>query len=118
MITSEEYKKRLRKATNEIVSAFLLFLQSDGVVTYNQIVEATGKSEKDEDIGKAVGGILSTLSRTVLDGEPFIIPLGPDPSQPDETKRRLLWKFNPKVADEKTKSELQQVVKEVLEERK
>lgn len=118
MVSSEEYKKRLRKSTNEIVSASLLFLQSNGSVNYNQILEAIGKSEKDEDIGRTIGGILSTLSRTILDGEPFVIPLGPDPSQPKEGKRRLLWKLNPSVADEKTKLDFLQAAKDVLEERK
>lgn len=117
MVSPQEYKKRLRKATTEIVSTSLLFLESNGTVNYKQILQATGKSEKDEDIGRAIGGILSTLSRTVLDGEPFIIPLGPDPSD-KENKRRLLWKLNPKVVNEETKPEFLQAAMDILEERK
>lgn len=116
-MTPQEYKKRLRKATIEIVNTSLLFLQSDGAVNYKQILEATGKSDKDEDIGRTIGGILSTLSRTILDGEPFIISLGPDPSD-KENKRRLLWKLNPQAVDEKNRPEFEQAAKEVLEERK
>jgi len=117
MITPQEYKKKLRKATTEIVSTTILFLQSNGPVNYTQILEATSKSEKDEDIGRTIGGILSTLSRRVIDGEPFIIPLGPDLDQPKETMRRLLWKLNPKVVEE-TRAEFLQIAKEVLDERK
>jgi len=117
-MTPQDYKKRLRKSTTEIVNTSLLFLESERPVTYSQILEATGKSETDKDIGRTIGGILSTLSRTILDGEPFIISLGPDASQGKEGKRRLLWKLNPKVVSEDSKSDFQEAAREVLEERK
>lgn len=110
MITSSDFKKKLRKATTDNVSSIQLFLESDGIVTYEQIEKAIGKKE---DMGRTIGGILSSLSRTNIDGEPLIIPLGPS-----DDSRRLLWKLNPAiVGSTEHKQELLKVATEVLQER-
>ncbi len=111
MITSADFKKKLRKATTDNVSSIKLFLETEGVVTYEQIEKTVGKKE---DMGRTIGGILSSLSRTIIENEPLIIPLGPS-----EDSRRLLWKLNPAIAgDPGHQRELLKVAEEVLEERK
>ena len=115
MITVQEFKKKLRKATTDNVSSIKVFLEASGSVNYEQIEKAVGKKE---DMGRTIGGILSSLSRTIIEQEPFIIPLGPDPSQPKETTRRLLWKLNPAIVESSEhQEELLKVTKEVLQER-
>jgi len=115
MITSQEFKKKLRKATTDNVSSIKVFLEASGSVNYEQIEKVI---EKKEDMGRTIGGILSSLSRTVIEGESLIIPLGPDPSQPKESTRRLLWKLNPAiVGSSEHQEELLKVTKEVLLER-
>ena len=114
MVTSQEFKKRLRKATTENVKTIQVFLESEGVVPYEKIANVIGKSEKDT--GRAIGGILSALSRTIIDGEPLIIPLGP--SGDPNSNRRLLWKINPKIIEtNEQRQELKRAAEEVLEER-
>lgn len=111
MINSVDFKKKLRKATTDNVSSTKLFLETDGVVTYEQIEKVVGKKE---DMGRTIGGILSSLSRTIIDNEPLIIPLGPS-----EDSRRLLWKLNPAITPNSDhRNELLKAATEVLEERK
>lgn len=111
MITPQEFKKKLRKATTDNVSSIKVFLETPGTVTYEQIEKAVG--EKD-DMGRTIGGILSSLSRTIIDGEPLIIPLGPS-----EDSRRLLWKLNPAIVDStEHREQLLKATQEVLQERK
>jgi hypothetical protein len=110
MITSVDFKKKLRKATTDNVSSIRLFLETEGVVTYEQIEKVVGRKD---DMGRTIGGILSSLSRTNINGEPLIIPLGPS-----EDSRRLLWKLNPDITENpEHKRELLKVAEEVLQER-
>lgn len=110
MITSIDFKKKLRKATTDNVSSIKLFLETDGVITYEQIEKVIGKKE---DMGRTIGGILSSLSRTNIEGEPLIIPLGPS-----NDSRRLLWKLNPAIiGNTEHRDELLKVTNEVLQER-
>jgi hypothetical protein len=115
MITSQEFKKKLRRATTETVRAMHLFLKSDETVNYDQIAKIL--DNKEVELGRAVGGVLSTLSRTLIEEEPFIIPLGPDRSDP-QNKRRMIWKLNPNAVSPELKPQLKQVAAEVLQERK
>lgn len=110
MITSTDLKKKLRKATTDNVSSIKLFLETGGVVTYEQIEKVINNKE---DMGRTIGGILSSLSRTNIEGEPLIIPLGPS-----DDSRRLLWKLNPAIIDNpEHRNELLKVTNEVLQER-
>src|SRR4030043_2005181 len=110
MITSVDFKKKLRKATTDNVSSIKLFLETENVVTYEQIEKAVGKKD---DMGRTIGGILSSLSRTNIESEPLIIPLGPS-----EDSRRLLWKLNPAIIkNPEHKEELLKAAEEVLQER-
>lgn len=111
MITSADFKKKLRKATTDNVSSIRLFLETEGVVTYEQIEKVVGKKD---DMGRTIGGILSSLSRTSIEGEPLIISLGPS-----EDSRRLLWKLNPAITENaEHRKELLVAAEQVMEERK
>lgn len=114
MIDVVKFKKRLRKSTTANVKSVLLFLQSSDPVTFNDIAKVVKASGEVKDLGRAVGGILSTLSRTIFDDEPFIIPVGRE----SKGSRRLLWKFNPSVIKkDEQKQKLILIAEQVIKER-
>lgn len=49
--------------------------------------------------GRELGGRLSSFSRTKIDGEPLLMPVG-------KSEEGVLWKLNPKVGSKQRISEL------------
>lgn len=112
MILENEIKRKLRRATTENIKTLLLFLESETVVTYDQIAKTTGL-DKEKDSGRAVGGILSSLSRNKISNEPLIISVGPE-----RGTRRLLWRLNNKaMIDSKSRESLKKIVLTIIDER-
>src|SRR3989339_1070363 len=72
----------------------------------NGIISSTVSSEKIGKLGKALGGVFSSLVRHKINGEHLIIPWGKS-----ETGRGLRWKLNEKIV---TKDKLLKVTKELL----
>jgi len=55
----------------------------------------------------ALGGTLSSLTRTKIEGEPLIFPIAKDP------EKGTIWKLNPKIA---SKEELKETTDNILSE--
>jgi len=72
----------------------------------NGIISSSVSSEKIGKLGKALGGVFSSLVRHKINGEHLIIPWGKS-----ETGRGLRWKLNEKIV---TKDKLLKVTKELL----
>ena len=72
----------------------------------NGIISSSVSSEKIGKLGKALGGVFSSLVRHKINGEHLIIPWGKS-----ETGRGLRWKLNEKIV---TNDKLLKVTKELL----
>ena len=97
-------EKKLRKTTLEQLSALLAFVNAPNVtVTPEKISKSTETS------GNYLGGVLSALSRTRIDGQPIIVPAGKD------RKEGLRWRLNTAIAP---KDELSKLLEELLSDTK
>lgn len=72
----------------------------------NGIISSTVSSKKIGKLGKALGGVFSSLVRHKINGEHLIIPWGKS-----ETGRGLRWKLNTKIVNQQ---KLAQITKELL----
>jgi len=89
-------------SSNQLRALFLLAKSKDGII--DSI--ATGK--KINKLGKALGGVFSSLFRHKINGENLVLPWGKS-----ESGRGLKWKLNVKLI---SKERLLEISKELLNE--
>jgi hypothetical protein len=93
-------QKLYRLSPNQLKALKTLASTEDGIVEST----VSGKTIKVE--GKALGGVFSSLSRQVIQGEHLVMPWGKA-----ESGRGLRWKLNEKLI---SKHDLLQIVVELL----
>lgn len=71
------------------------------------VISSVESSERLEKKGKALGGVFSSLSRQVIDGQHLVLPWG----RP-ESGRGLKWKLNEKLIDRRS---LEKIIKPLLD---
>ena len=93
-------ERKLRKTSLEQLSALLVFAHaSNPTVTTAKISDSTSTAEN------SLGGILSALSRTKIDGESIILPVGKDKNE------GLRWRLNMNIAP---RDELSKLLEDIL----
>lgn len=94
-------ESRLYRLSPNQLRALLLLAKTE-----NGIVSSTATSGKLGKEGKALGGVFSSLSRQVIDGEHLILPWGKS-----EDGHGLRWKLNTKLI---SKERLLQITSDLL----
>lgn len=83
-----ELEEKLRRLNTDVLSVLSMLSVSEGVAfELENITAATYTAETD------LRGIISTLRRTKIAGEPLILQAGRD------TKGRFRWQINSKIID-------------------
>jgi hypothetical protein len=90
-----------RLSPNQLRALFLLAKTENGILASTETSSKLGKE------GKALGGVFSSLSRQVIDGEHLVLPWGKS-----SDGHGLRWKLNTKLI---SKERLFQVTRELLE---
>lgn len=99
---SDEIEKVLRRGSIEKIAILDELLKED--MTTFTTVTASGVLSQT---GKELGGTISSLSRTKINGEPLIVPVG-------KAEQGTLWKINNRIA---TKEIIQEAVENILKDR-
>lgn len=99
-----DFETALRKFTIPKLEALGTVLSNAGTVVSTTTISGTLSKE-----GRGLGGTLSSLTRTSIDEQPLLIPVGKDPQEGQ------LWRFNEKIAP---KWEAKSLVDQILGENK
>lgn len=94
----------LRKFTLDKLEALEVIANDPG-----SVVSTTTISGALTKVGQELGGTISSLARTKIDGEPLIVPAG------KSQEEGILWHLNEKVA---SKDLIKTLVDEILEQNK
>ena len=85
------------------------------IIVTEDVLKLLGWTEDSKrDLGRAIGGVLSSLHRLVIpEIGNFFIPIG----QEKIGSRRLRWKIDAKVLSEQTRNQLLDIIDGILKER-
>jgi hypothetical protein len=100
-----QIKDTLRQKSNEVLQGILVFLSSEGNVTF----EILGK-EFPKIKGKQLGSLFSAITRTFINGKRLTL------SFPQFGDRRKVWKLNKEITSEELE-EVKKAIDEILNER-
>lgn len=87
-------------SSNQLRALFLLAKSKNGVI------DSISAGKKINKIGKALGGVFSSLYRHKINGENLVLPWGKS-----ETGRGLKWKLNTKLISQER---LKKIVSEMM----
>ena len=101
-----QIKDTLRQKSNEVLQGILVFLSSDGDVTFENLEKEFPKIK-----GKQLGSLFSGITRTLIDNKRLTISI------PQFGSRRKVWKLNKEITTEELE-EVKKAITEILDERK
>lgn len=102
--TQEQLEKILRKCSLDKLTALQVIADYDG-----SVIDTTTLSGTLDQKGTKLGGTISSLTRTKIDGIPLLLPAG------RTNEDGILWKLNPDVAP---KDIVKKLVDQILDESK
>lgn len=100
----DQLEKVLRKCSLDKLAALQVIADYDG-----NVIDTTTLSGTLDQKGTQLGGTISSLTRTKIDGEPLLLPAG------KSSEDGILWRLNPGVAP---KDIVKKLVDQILEESK